>query len=98
LRTAVWTGDARDTRLTGNSAEASQTIGIGMTQYQSIGATIWSTSWLSHLALAYADLGKIDDAWRCLSEANTAMEITKERWWEPEVHRIAGEIALMSPQ
>jgi predicted ATPase len=28
----------------------------------------------------------------------TAVETTKERWWEAEVHRTAGEIALMSPQ
>ena len=27
----------------------------------------------------------------------TAMETTKERWFEAEVNRIAGEIALMSP-
>ena len=24
--------------------------------------------------------------------------MTKERWWEPEVNRIAGEIALLSPE
>ena len=28
----------------------------------------------------------------------TAVETTKERWCEAEVHRIAGEIALMSPE
>jgi predicted ATPase len=28
----------------------------------------------------------------------TAMETTKERWFEAELHRRAGEIALMSPQ
>ena len=28
----------------------------------------------------------------------TAMETTKERWCEAEVHRIAGEIALKSPE
>ena len=27
-----------------------------------------------------------------------AVETTKERWFEEEVHRIAGEIALMSPE
>jgi predicted ATPase len=26
-----------------------------------------------------------------------ALEVSGERWWEPEVHRVAGEIALMSP-
>ena len=28
----------------------------------------------------------------------TAVETTKERWCEAEIHRIAGEIALMSPE
>jgi predicted ATPase len=28
----------------------------------------------------------------------TAVETTKERWYEAEVHRIAGEIALLSPE
>jgi predicted ATPase len=41
---------------------------------------------------------KFDDAWRCIDEATTAVETTKERIWEAEVNRIAGEIALKSPQ
>ena len=28
----------------------------------------------------------------------TAVETTKERWFEAEIHRVAGEIALMSPE
>jgi predicted ATPase len=28
----------------------------------------------------------------------TAIEITKETWWDAEIHRVAGEIALMSPE
>ena len=39
-------------------------------------------------------LGQFDDAWRCIGEAMTAVETTKERWCEAEVNRIAGEIAL----
>ena len=53
---------------------------------------------LSHLARAHAKLGRFDDAWRCLGEALTAIETTKEQWCEAEVTRIAGEIALMSPE
>jgi predicted ATPase len=53
--------------------------------------------YLSHLTRAYAELGQVDDAWRCIGEAITTIETTKERWLEAEVHRIAGEIALMSP-
>ena len=52
----------------------------------------------SYLARAYAELDQFDDAWRCIGEAMTAVETTKERWCEAEIHRIAGEIALMSPE
>jgi predicted ATPase len=47
------------------------------------------------LARPYAELGQFDDAWRCICEAIAAVQTTKERWWEAEVNRIAGEIALM---
>ncbi len=47
---------------------------------------------------AYADLGQFDDAWRCIGEAMTAVETTKEKWCEAEIHRMAGEIALLSPE
>ena len=50
------------------------------------------------LASAHADLGQFDDAWRCIGEAMTAMDATRERWCEAEAHRVAGEIALKSPQ
>jgi len=47
---------------------------------------------------AHAELGQLDAAWRCIGEAVTAMETTKERWFEAEVNRVAGEIALKSPE
>jgi hypothetical protein len=50
------------------------------------------------LALAHADLGQFGDAWRCVDDALTLIEKTKERWCEAEVNRIAGEIAFESPQ
>jgi predicted ATPase len=50
------------------------------------------------LAWAYAGLGQFEDAWRCIGEAMTAVETTKEVWHEAEVHRTAGEIALKSPE
>ena len=54
--------------------------------------------YLSYLARAYAELRQFDDAWRCIGEAMAAVETTKERWCEAEIHRMAGEIALMSPE
>jgi predicted ATPase len=50
------------------------------------------------LAKSHAELGQLDEAWRCISEATTTAETTKERVWEADIHRIAGDIALMSPQ
>ena len=51
---------------------------------------------LSNLARAHAELGQLDDAWRCIGEALTAIETSKEKWYEAEVNRIAGEVALQS--
>jgi predicted ATPase len=64
---------------------------------QSTGSTVWMPLNLSYLARAYAALGQFENAWRCLSDAMTAAETTKERWYEAEIYRVAGEIALLSP-
>jgi predicted ATPase len=84
--------------IVGKAADAVQTISAAITAYRSTGATVWITSFLSYLALAYADLGKFDDAGRCIGQAMTVVETAKERWFEAEVNRIAGEIALRSPE
>jgi uncharacterized protein (TIGR02246 family) len=55
------------------------------------------TAWLSYLAKAHAEVRQFEDAWRCIDEAFAVVDTTKERWWEAEVNRIAGEIALRSP-
>ena len=52
----------------------------------------------AHLAKAHAEVGQFDEAWRDIREAMTAIENSKETWWEAEVNRMAGEIALMSPE
>ena len=83
--------------LTGKAADAIRVITSGIAAYRSTGATVYAPFWLSILAKAYAELGQFDDAWRCIREAMTMVETTKETWFEAEVHRIAGEIALKSP-
>jgi hypothetical protein len=69
-----------------------------ITAWRSTGATLWAPLRMSHLARAYAELDQFDDAWRCVGEAMTAVETVKERWCEAEIHRVAGEITLMSPE
>ena len=40
----------------------------------------------------------MDEAWGCIDEAISMIETTKETWCEAEIDRVAGEIALMSPE
>jgi predicted ATPase len=84
--------------LTGNASDAVHMVASAITAYRSTGATSWQPLYLSYLARAHAELGQFDDARRCIREAMTAAETTKETWFEAEVHRAAGEIALMSPE
>jgi class 3 adenylate cyclase/predicted ATPase len=84
--------------VTDKASDAIQKITSGLTAFRSTGATLYVPSWLSSLARACADVGKLDDAWSCIGEAMTAIETTKQRWCEAEVHRIAGEIASLSPE
>jgi predicted ATPase len=82
--------------LTGKASSAIRTLTSGITALRSTGATLWMPFYLICLARAYAELDQFDDAWRCIGEAMTTIETTGERWCEAEIHRIAGEIALMS--
>ena len=84
--------------LTGKASNAAQMISSGIIAFRSTGATVFMPLFLSILARAYAELGQFDDAWRRIGEAMTAVETTKETWFEAELHRTAGEIALKSPQ
>jgi predicted ATPase len=42
------------------------------------------------------ELRGFNDARRCIDEALATIETTKETWFEAEVHRVAGELALKS--
>ena len=84
--------------LTGKASNAVELITSGITAYRSTGSTNWIPLRLSYLATGHAEIGRFDEAWHCIGEAMTAIETTKERWSEAEVHRVAGELALMSPE
>ncbi len=73
-------------------------ITSALTAYRSMGATLLTATVLSYLAKAHASLGQFDDAWRCISDAMQTLQTTKERWCEADILRIAGEIALQSPE
>jgi class 3 adenylate cyclase/predicted ATPase len=83
---------------TGKASDAVHVITSEIVTYRSTGAAFWMPWYLSCLATAHAELGQIDDARRCIEEAMTLVETTKETWCEAEINRVAGEIALMLPE
>jgi predicted ATPase len=84
--------------LTGKASDAFRVITSGITAFRSTGATMWLPLYMSQLASAYAELGQFDDAGSCVGEAMTVAETTKERWCDAEINRVAGEIAVKSPE
>jgi len=73
-------------------------ITSGITMYRSTGSRLYLPIFLSHLSKAYGELGQFDQAWRYIGEAMAAVETTKERWYEAEIHRVTGQVALKLPQ
>jgi predicted ATPase len=82
----------------GRASEAVQKFNSGLAAWRSTGANLFRPTQLSWLAAAHAELGQFDDAWRCVDDATTEVETTGERWYEAEVNRIAGEVALKGPK
>ena len=81
---------------TGKASDAVRAITSGITSLRSTGATLYEPMHLQYLAIAYAELGQLDDAWRCIDDATEKIERSNEKWGEAELHRIAGELALKS--
>jgi predicted ATPase len=83
--------------LIGAPSRAIELLVAGIAMVRATHSIMWLPFYLLHLARAHADLGQIDEACARIGEAMRAVETTKEKWCEPEVHRIAGAIELMSP-
>jgi ATP/maltotriose-dependent transcriptional regulator MalT len=84
--------------MTGQTFHAVERIVDGLSEFRSTKATLMMPWCVSYLAEAHAELRQFDKAWRRIDEAMSVMEASNERWAEPEINRMAGEIALMSPE
>src|SRR5262249_31379052 len=74
--------------LTGKTSSAVQMITSGITALRPMGFTLGAPWWSSHLAIAHGNLGQLDDAYRCVGEAISIIDTSKERWCEAEVNRV----------
>ena len=83
---------------TGKALDAVRMMVPAIASVRSTGSTYGCRYIWCHLPTPMPKSANSHDARRCIDEAMTTMETTKERWCEAEVNRIAGEIALMSPE
>ena len=81
---------------TGKASDAVPVANAASAAMRSTSATAYVPWYMSYLASAYSQIGQFDDAWSCIAEAVAAAEVTQERWCEADIHRVAGQIALMS--
>jgi predicted ATPase len=66
----------------------------GLATTHGAGADIGRTDLLCHLAEAYMKGGRLDDALSTVSEALAAVDQQEERYYEPDISRVKGEVLL----
>jgi predicted ATPase len=88
----------RHLALIGNAENSIPLMIATRNAYEATGANFLAPLDLAILGSTHATLGKFDDARRYVADAMNSLESNKERWFEAEVNRVAGEIALMPPK
>jgi class 3 adenylate cyclase/predicted ATPase len=84
--------------LKGHASEAVTSFSSAIPMFRSTGATIFVPLFLSMRGSAFAQLQQFDQARHCIGEAMALAEASGERWFDAEIHRIAGEIELDSSE
>ena len=102
-RASSWKGPGTMKRgvlfaVTGKFSDAVKLLTAEIMVWRVMGITFLVPAYLSFLATAYVGLDQFNEAWRCIQEAMTIIDKTKEKWWEAEIDRVAGEIVQLSPE
>jgi class 3 adenylate cyclase/predicted ATPase len=66
----------------------------GLRAYRATGAELARPYYLALLAEAHSIIGQSEAGLAVLTEALTLVDKTEERWYEPELHRLKGELLL----
>jgi class 3 adenylate cyclase/tetratricopeptide (TPR) repeat protein len=96
---SYWTAAATMLRgcflaLTGEGEAAIEMITSGIKNSRLTGSNLLRMPWyLSCLSDAEISIGQLDVARRYIGEAMEAATTTKESWQEPDLHRLAGDLA-----
>jgi predicted ATPase len=78
----------------GQAREGIAQINQGMMDYRATGAKLALSHYLALLAEAHGTIGEPEAGLTALREALTLVDTTGERVWEPELHRLKGELLL----
>ncbi|MEJ1933691.1 hypothetical protein WDZ92_26110, partial [Nostoc sp. NIES-2111] len=78
--------------IAGRPREAIEAIDAGMPVWSEMGATLWMQFKLAHHAASHLQLGQVVAARHSVDEALSITARTGEVWFDPELHRVAGDI------
>jgi predicted ATPase len=67
----------------------------GLTAHRGTGAETWRPYYLALLAEAHGTMGQSEAGLTVLAEALAFVDTTGERWYEPELYRLKGELILL---
>src|SRR5262249_34613893 len=78
----------------GQAQEGIEQINQGLMDYRATGAELLRPYFLALLAEAHGTMEQPEEGLTALTEALTFAETTGERWYEPELYRLKGELLL----
>ena len=78
----------------GQGAEGIAQIRQGLAAYQATGAALGMPGFLARLAVAYGQVGQVDEGLHLVVEALAVVDTTGERYYKAELHRLHGELLL----
>jgi predicted ATPase/class 3 adenylate cyclase len=82
----------------GQLAEGILQIREGVADFRATGADVMVPYFLGLLAEAHGKAGQLREATSVLAEAQSVIDRGGERWWEPELYRVKGELTLMQAE
>ena len=80
----------------GQTTEGIADMRQGIAAWRAIGASVVLSTYLATLAEVYGHIGQLGDAQQLLSEAQTLVHTTGERYWAAEVSRLQGDVLLQA--
>jgi predicted ATPase len=78
----------------GQAQEGIEQINQGLRAFRATGAGLFRSYFLTLLADVHGSIGEPETGLAVLTEALTHVDTTGERWCEPELHRLKGELLL----